>query len=93
MSRPGIDCSPSAGRRGTVGVNIRVGAASASTWSDPLAEALLVHSKTWRKTTSPGHCANIMAADSAEMGAAYATETRNAMGIYWPQAFGRQRKP
>ena len=42
---------------------------------------------------SPGHCANIMSADSAEMGAAYATETRSAMGIYWTQVFGRQRKP
>jgi len=49
--------------------------------------------KTWRKATSPGHCANIMAADSAEMGTAYATETRSAMGIYWTQVFGRQRKP
>jgi len=43
--------------------------------------------------TSPGHCANIMSADYAEMGAAYATETRSAMGIYWTQVFGRQRKP
>jgi len=42
---------------------------------------------------SPGHCANIMSPDSAEMGAAYATETRSAMGIYWTQVFGRQRKP
>ena len=42
---------------------------------------------------SPGHCANIMSADYFEMGAAYATETRSAMGIYWTQVFGRQRKP
>jgi len=42
---------------------------------------------------SPGHCANIMSADYAEMGAAYATQTRSAMGIYWTQVFGRQRKP
>jgi len=27
------------------------------------------------------------------MGAAYATQTRSAMGIYWTQVFGRQRKP
>lgn len=42
---------------------------------------------------SPGHCANIMSADYAEMGAAYATEKHSAMGIYWTQVFGRQRKP
>lgn len=42
---------------------------------------------------SPGHCANIMSPGSAEMGAAYATETRSTMGIYWTQVFGRQRKP
>ncbi len=42
---------------------------------------------------SPGHCANIMSADYAEMGAAYATRTRSAMGIYWTQVFGRQRQP
>ncbi len=42
---------------------------------------------------SPGHCANIMSADYAEMGAAYATQTRSDMGIYWTQVFGRQRKP
>jgi len=42
---------------------------------------------------SPGHCANIMSADSVEMGAAYATETRSAMGIYWTQVFGRLRNP
>jgi uncharacterized protein YkwD len=40
---------------------------------------------------SPGHCANIMSADVAEMGAAYATSTGSAMGIYWTQVFGRQR--
>jgi uncharacterized protein YkwD len=42
---------------------------------------------------SPGHCANIMSADVAEMGAAYATDKRSAMGVYWTQVFGHQRKP
>jgi uncharacterized protein YkwD len=37
---------------------------------------------------SPGHCANIMARDFAEMGAAYALEPRSAMEIYWTQVFG-----
>ena len=37
---------------------------------------------------SPGHCANIMAPDFAEMGAAYATDPKAAMDIYWTQVFG-----
>ncbi|HEY3635515.1 MAG TPA: CAP domain-containing protein [Caldimonas sp.] len=37
---------------------------------------------------SPGHCANIMERDFAEMGAAYAIESHSAMEIYWTQVFG-----
>jgi uncharacterized protein YkwD len=37
---------------------------------------------------SPGHCANIMERDFAEMGAAYAIEPHSAMEIYWTQVFG-----
>ncbi len=39
---------------------------------------------------SPGHCANIMAPDFADMGAAYATNPASAMVIYWTQTFGRR---
>lgn len=38
---------------------------------------------------SPGHCANIMAPDFAEMGAAYATDPGSALDVYWTQTFGR----
>lgn len=38
---------------------------------------------------SPGHCANIMAPDFAEMGAAYAMDPHSARSIYWTQTFGR----
>jgi len=38
---------------------------------------------------SPGHCANIMAPDFAEMGAAYAVRNGSARGVWWTQTFGR----
>ena len=37
---------------------------------------------------SPGHCANIMSREFADMGAAYAIDPHSAMEIYWTQAFG-----
>jgi len=39
---------------------------------------------------SPGHCANLMAADFAEMGGAYATDAGSDRFIYWTQVFGRR---
>jgi uncharacterized protein YkwD len=39
---------------------------------------------------SPGHCANMMGARFAEMGIAYATNTKSAAGIYWAQVLGRR---
>jgi hypothetical protein len=39
---------------------------------------------------SPGHCANIMAPDFADMGAAYATNAGSTMDIYWTQVFGKR---
>ena len=39
---------------------------------------------------SPGHCANIMDADFAEMGAAYATHPGSDRFVYWTQVFGRR---
>ena len=39
---------------------------------------------------SPGHCANIMSPDFAEMGAAYVMEPQSELGIYWTQAFGKR---
>lgn len=41
---------------------------------------------------SPGHCANIMSPDYAEMGAAYAVNNRSTAGIYWVQVFGTPRR-
>lgn len=38
---------------------------------------------------SPGHCANIMAPDFAEMGAAYAINPASVLDVYWTQDFGR----
>ena len=37
---------------------------------------------------SPGHCANILSPDFAEMGSGYALDDRAAMKIYWTQVFG-----
>jgi uncharacterized protein YkwD len=39
---------------------------------------------------SPGHCANIMAPDYVEMGAAFAVRPDTARGIWWTQVFGRR---
>jgi uncharacterized protein YkwD len=39
---------------------------------------------------SPGHCANILSPDFAEMGATYALNVRATMEIYWTQVFGRR---
>jgi len=40
---------------------------------------------------SPGHCANIMAPNYLEMGAAFVVDTRSTLGIYWAQVFGARR--
>ena len=40
---------------------------------------------------SPTHCANIMNADFAQMGAAYAVNPDSDTGIYWAQVFGTPR--
>ena len=40
------------------------------------------------RLASPGHCANLMAPDFAEMGAAYAVDTRSTLDIYWTQTLG-----
>jgi len=40
---------------------------------------------------SPGHCANIMSAEFAEMGAAFAVRVGTSRGIWWTQVFGRRR--
>ena len=39
---------------------------------------------------SPGHCANIMSADFAEMGAAFVLRAGTARGVWWSQTFGRR---
>jgi uncharacterized protein YkwD len=41
--------------------------------------------------SSSGHCANIMSAHFTEMGAAYATNPKSDMAIYWTQIFGAPR--
>jgi uncharacterized protein YkwD len=43
----------------------------------------------WLK--SPEHCANIMEPRYAEMGVAFAVNTRSEGGIYWAQTFGLSR--
>ena len=37
---------------------------------------------------SPGHCANLMSPDFADMGAAYAIDPASKLAIYWTQTFG-----
>ena len=37
---------------------------------------------------SPGHCANLMAAQFSELGAAYAVDPTSDAGIYWTALFG-----
>jgi uncharacterized protein YkwD len=39
---------------------------------------------------SPGHCANIMSPDFAEMGAAFVLRPDTARGVWWTQTFGRR---
>ena len=39
---------------------------------------------------SPGHCANIMAPEFAEMGAAYVANPASTLDVYWTQTFGRR---
>ena len=41
--------------------------------------------------SSPSHCANIMNSTFTEMGAAYATNPKSDMAIYWTQVFGTPR--
>jgi uncharacterized protein YkwD len=38
---------------------------------------------------SPAHCDNIMDADFTQMAVAYAINTKQEIGIYWAQVFGR----
>jgi uncharacterized protein YkwD len=40
---------------------------------------------------SPPHCANLMNPAFADMGAAYAVDSRSDMGVYWAQEFGTLR--
>ena len=40
---------------------------------------------------SPQHCANLMNPVYTEMGAAFAVDSRSAMGVYWTQEFGTRR--
>jgi uncharacterized protein YkwD len=40
---------------------------------------------------SPGHCANIMAPNYGEMGAAFAVNPQSKPGVYWVQVFGAGR--
>lgn len=39
---------------------------------------------------SPGHCANMMAPDFDDMGAAFATNPASKLDIYWTQTFGQR---
>lgn len=40
---------------------------------------------------SPGHCRNIMDPDFTQMAVAYVINTRQEIGIYWAQVFGRPK--
>jgi uncharacterized protein YkwD len=40
---------------------------------------------------SPGHCANIMAPNFKEMGAAFVVNPQSTSGVYWVQVFGTRR--
>ncbi|MFY1667586.1 CAP domain-containing protein [Pseudomonas sp. Pseu.R1] len=65
-----------AGYRGRqVGENIAAGQGSPS-------QAM----QSW--LASPGHCANLMNPMFTQVGAAYATNTRSDLGIYWTMVFG-----
>ncbi len=39
---------------------------------------------------SPGHCANVMAPDFAEMDAAFAANPGSSLDIYWTRTFGKR---
>lgn len=41
--------------------------------------------------SSPGHCANLMSPDFAEMGVAYAVNMASRPAVYWAQEFGKPR--
>ncbi len=41
---------------------------------------------------SPGHCANIMSPQFAEMGLAFAVNMRDEQAVYWAQSFGTPRR-
>ncbi|MFJ3485742.1 CAP domain-containing protein [Pseudomonas sp. NPDC090202] len=70
------DRARSAGFRGRqVGENIAAGQGSPS-------QAM----QSW--LASPGHCANLMNPMFTQVGAAYATNTRSDLGIYWTMVFG-----
>ncbi|HYW55395.1 MAG TPA: CAP domain-containing protein [Polaromonas sp.] len=45
--------------------------------------------QSWLK--SPGHCANIMRPEFAEMGVAFSVNNQSTLGIYWVQLFGKPR--
>jgi uncharacterized protein YkwD len=42
--------------------------------------------------SSPGHCVNIMDADYTQMAVAYVVNSKQEMGIYWAQVFGRPQE-
>jgi uncharacterized protein YkwD len=70
------DRARQAGYRGRqIGENIAAGQGSPS-------QAM----QSW--LASPGHCANLMNPMFTQVGAAYATNTRSDLGIYWTMLFG-----
>lgn len=72
------DRARGAGYRGRqIGENIAAGQGSPS-------QAM----QSW--LASPGHCANLMNPMFTQVGAAYATNTRSELGIYWTMMFGAQ---
>lgn len=72
------DRARSAGFRGRqIGENIAAGQGSPN-------QAM----QSW--LASPGHCANLMNPMFTQVGAAYATNTRSDLGIYWTMMFGAQ---
>jgi len=78
-SNPGVRAERAGYRYRAVGENIAAG----TQMTPEVAVA------GWIK--SPGHCANLMNATFTEMGAAFATDARSEMGVYWAQAFGAPR--
>ncbi len=78
-STPGARATRAGYRWRVVGENI---AAGQSTPEQVVAD--------WLK--SAHHCANLMDADFAEMGVAYALKAQDDKGIYWAQVFGAPRR-